>query len=70
MPRVPLGKRAVAIAIWPFSTSVNRSCISRVGVPMATVRVTSVVPSRYCAPESTRYSSPDLSLRLVAVVTR
>ncbi len=54
MPRVPLGKRAVAMAICPFSTSVKRSCISRVGLPIATVRVMSVVPSRYCAPESTR----------------
>jgi hypothetical protein len=27
-----------------------------VGVPTATVRVTSVVPSRYCAPESIRNS--------------
>ena len=54
MPRVPLGKRAVAMAMWPLSTSVKRSCISRVGLPMATVRVMSVVPSRYWAPESTR----------------
>ena len=52
--------------MWPFRTSVKRSCISRVGLPMATVRVMSVVPSRYWPPESTRNSSPGLSLRLVA----
>ncbi len=35
----------------PFSTSVNRVFISRVGVPRMTVRVMSVVPSWYWAPE-------------------
>ena len=48
------GKRAVASAMWPFSTRVKRSRISAVGGPIATVRVMSVVPSRYWAPESTR----------------
>ena len=37
--------------MWPFNTRVKRSRISGSGVPIATVRVTSVVPSRYCAPE-------------------
>ncbi len=46
---VPSGKRAVASAIWPLSTRVKRSRISGVGVPTMTVRVTSVVPSGYCA---------------------
>ena len=41
-------------AMWPFKTRVKRSRISSLGRPMAMVRVTSVVPSRYCAPESTR----------------
>ena len=58
MPRVPLGKRAEAMAICPLRTSVKRSRISFVGLPMATVRVMSVVPSRYCAPLSMRNSSP------------
>ena len=43
---------AVASAMWPFITRV-KSCFScAVGVPMAIVRVMSVVPVRYCAPES------------------
>ena len=46
-PVVPAGKRTRASARWPFSTRVKRSRISGVGSPMATVRVTSVVPSRY-----------------------
>ena len=46
-PVAPTGKRAVAMAMWPLSTRVKRSRISAVGVPMATVRVMSVVPSRY-----------------------
>ena len=53
-PVVPFGKRAVASAIWPLSTRVKRSRISALGAPMAIVRVMSVVPSRYCAPESSR----------------
>ena len=40
--------------MWPFSTRVKRSRISRVGVPTAIVRVMSVVPSSYCAPLSIR----------------
>jgi Xaa-Pro aminopeptidase len=36
------------MAMWPFSTRVKRSRIASVGVPMATVRVMSVVPSAYC----------------------
>ena len=39
-----------------------------VGVPKWTVRVTSVVPSRYWAPESHRYSSDLLRERSVAGV--
>ena len=45
---------ARAIAIWPLSTRVKRSRISSPGAPTATVRVMSVVPSGYWAPESTR----------------
>ena len=41
-----------------------------VGAPIATVRVTSVVPSRYCAPESTRYSMGGLMGRLVSGLAR
>jgi len=69
-PVVPAGKRIRASARWPFSTSVKRSAISGVGVPIASVRVTSVVPSRYCAPESTNSSEPDsrrLASRLVGL---
>ena len=51
---VPLGKVAVARAICPFKTSVNILRCSALGAPMVTVRVTSVVPSRYWPPESTR----------------
>ncbi len=40
------------------------------GSPMATVRVMSVVPSRYWAPESIRKRLPGSSRRLVARVTR
>ena len=53
------------MATWPFSTRVKRSRISAVGSPTATVRVTSVVPSSYCAPESIRNNSPDLMARFV-----
>ena len=53
-PLVPVGNRQVAIAIMPLSTSVKRSAISGVAVPRATVRVMSVVASRYCPPLSTR----------------
>ena len=49
---------ARASAMWPFSTRVKRSRISSVGSPIAMVRVTSVVPSSYCAPESTSSNSP------------
>ena len=38
----------------PLSTRVKRSRISGLGAPIGTVRVMSVVPSRYWAPESTR----------------
>ena len=41
-----------AMAMWPLSTRVKWSRISALGVPTATVRVMSVVPSSYCAPES------------------
>ena len=41
-------------AIWPLRTRVKRSFISDVGVPTMIVRVTSVVPSGYWPPESTR----------------
>ena len=64
-PVVPAGKRIRARAIWPFGTRVKRWRISADGAPTATVRVTSVVPSRYWAPESTSTSWPGSSLRLV-----
>ena len=54
MPRVPTGKRIVDMAIMPFRTRVNLRRRSASTEPMATVRVMSVVPSRYCAPESIR----------------
>ena len=57
-PRVPSGNARVAMAIWPFSTSVKRSRISGVGLPIATVRVMSVVPSRYWPPKSTGTARP------------
>ena len=47
----------------PFSTRVKRSFISAVGSPTITVRVMSVVPSMYCAPESMRKISSGPSLR-------
>ena len=42
------------MAMWPFSTRVNRSRISGVGSPTTMVRVMSVVPSSYWAPLSMR----------------
>ncbi len=39
-------------------------------LPMATVRVISVVPFTYCAPESTRNISPSCRRRSLSVVTR
>ena len=53
-PRVPSGKRAGRRRYGPCRTRVKRSFISAVGVPTITVRVTSVVPSGYWPPESTR----------------
>ena len=64
-PVVPSGKIARAIAMWPRSTRVKRSRISSVGVPIAIVRVTSVVPSWYCAPESISSRSPGEIRRLL-----
>ena len=51
------GNFMVASLICPLRTLVKHSCWNRVGFPMWTVRVTSVVPSLYCPPESTRYIS-------------
>ena len=66
-----IGKdRARAIARWPRSTRVKRSRISSVGSPIAMVRVTSVVPSSYCAPESISSRSPRMMRRLLLRVTR
>ena len=48
VPEVPLGNTAVSIAICPCSTRVKARRWSGVGVPKCSVRVTSVVPSRYC----------------------
>lgn len=39
----------------PWRTRVNASRCSGDGLPKWTVRVLSIVPSRYCAPESFRY---------------
>jgi len=58
------------MAMWPRSTRVKRSRISAVGSPMAMVRVTSVVPSSYCAPESISSRSPGAMRRLDFRVTR
>jgi len=69
-PLVLCGNTALAMAMWPFSTRVKRSRISSLGVPTTTVRVMSVVPSSYCAPESMRNSSPGTIARLVERVTR
>src|SRR4029079_14615020 len=69
-PVVPSGNTARAIAIWPRSTRVKRSRISSVGSPIAMVRVTSVVPSSYCAPESISSRSPGTMRRLLLRVTR
>ena len=50
----PRGNTRVAMAIWPFNTRVACSRTSWGGTsgPVQSVRVMSVVPSRYCAPES------------------
>lgn len=53
-PVVPSGKIAVAMAIWPLRTRVKRSFISSLASPTGITRVTSVVPSAYWPPESTR----------------
>ena len=64
MPLAPFGNTALAMAMWPLSTRVKRSRISALGLPTAMVRVMSVVPSWYCAPESSRKSPlPILRLR-------
>ena len=47
-PEVPLGNTAVSIAICPCSTRVKARRCPSVGVPKCKVRVTSVVPSKYC----------------------
>ena len=66
---VPFGNTRREMPIMPLSTRVKRSCISADGAPTMTVRVMSVVPSRYCPPESMRKISFRPSLRLEAVVT-
>jgi len=48
LPEVPFGNTAVSMAICPCSTRVKERRCSAVGVPKCRVRVTSVVPSRYC----------------------
>ena len=50
----PAGQCRRDKAIIPFSTSVYGNFASSGGVPIAIVRVISVVPSRYCPPESIR----------------
>ena len=67
---VPFGKRARAIAMCPLSTSVKQCRISAVGSPKMTVRVTSVVPSRYWPPESSSNSSPRFKRRSLSGVAR
>ena len=52
-PVAPCGNCAVASAIWDCKTRVKSSFCRAVGGESAIVRVMSVVPSRYCAPEST-----------------
>ena len=69
-PREPFGKRAVLMAIMPFSTSVKKRFCSSGTAPIATVRVMSVVPLIYCAPESMRNSVPGSRVESVSVVTR
>lgn len=51
----PLGKTAESRAMLPLSTRVYIRFSFSVGLPKWSVRVVSVVPSRYCAPESQRY---------------
>jgi hypothetical protein len=59
------------MAMWPLSTSVNFSRTpASFGAPTATVRVTSVVPSSYWAPESIRKMSPAAMRRLLLRLTR
>lgn len=70
---VPSGNTAVASAMWPFNTRVKRSRTSAggsSGPAIQTVRVTSVVPSGYCPPESSRKTLPGSSGRLVSSLTR
>jgi hypothetical protein len=69
-PVVPAGKRRRAMARWPFSTRVLRVTISAEGSPIATVRVTSVVPSRYWPPLSTSSSEPRAARWLLRSVGR
>ncbi len=57
-PRVP-SEPCVLIAIMPLSASVKKRFFSSDTGPTATVRVMSVVPLTYCAPESIRKSSPE-----------
>ena len=47
-PVVPFGNTALSMAICPCNTRVKERRCSAVGVPKCRVRVTSVVPSRYC----------------------
>ena len=54
----------------PLSTRVKRSFCSAVALPVNMVRVMSVVPLRYCAPESTSINSPGFSVRLDFSSTR
>ena len=67
--RVNPSRRMQSLSSSPRARLRTSRC-SAVGAPMATVRVMSVVPSRNCAPESTRYSMPGASGRLVASVER
>lgn len=48
LPVVPFGNTAASMAICPCNTRVKERRCSAVGVPKCRVRVTSVVPSRYC----------------------
>ena len=64
---VPAGKMAEPRAMWPFMTRVKSRFCWGVGVPVAMVRVRSVVPSGYWAPESMSSRLPVLMTALVCI---
>ena len=68
VPQVPSGNGVVARAMLAFSTQVYACLISSVTGPRAMVRVMSVVPQVYCAPESMSSSPSALSGAFVSGV--